>query len=537
MRHAGNDGHGAFHRTGPEAVTPEEARELRHELRTPVNHLIGYSELLLEEDGITADETAKVASIRSIARKVLELVPGLIGDTSPDGADADAEQAVSTLKNQVAALDQIAAALKTPTTSLPVADLDRLTSASARLGELAQRLTKGPLLVARGQGETAPPHDGRLETILVVDDDEANRNVLSRRLQKLGYGTIEACDGIEALEKLAEPASGIDLVLLDVMMPRLDGFAVLERHRNDPAIRHIPVIMISALDDMGSIVRCIEAGAEDYLPKPFDPILLKARVGACIEKKRLRDAEFALHAKVEAQAAELRAWNTDLEARVAAQVTEVERFNLMQRFVPPQLVEVLAAGGVDLLKSHRRDITALFCDLRGFTSFAERSEPEDIMAVLAEMHDSVGPLIFEQGGTLSQFTGDGMMVFFNDPIPCEEPARRAVTLALGMRDRVGVLSEKWKSRGHTLMLGVGVASGYATCGQIGFEGRFEYTAIGSVVNLAARLCGEAKGGEVLASERVISILSESVEAERLADVDLKGLAQPVPTFLIKQLRQ
>ena len=516
-------------------MTPEEARELRHELRTPVNHLIGYSELLLEEDGITAGETAKVASIRSIARKVLELVPGLIGDTSPDGADADAEQAVSTLKNQVAALDQIAAALKTPTTSLPVADLDRLTSASARLGELAQRLTKGPLLVARGQGETAPPHDGRLETILVVDDDEANRNVLSRRLQKLGYGTIEACDGIEALEKLAEPASGIDLVLLDVMMPRLDGFAVLERHRNDPAIRHIPVIMISALDDMGSIVRCIEAGAEDYLPKPFDPILLKARVGACIEKKRLRDAEFALHAKVEAQAAELRAWNTDLEARVAAQVTEVERFNLMQRFVPPQLVEVLAAGGVDLLKSHRRDITALFCDLRGFTSFAERSEPEDIMAVLAEMHDSVGPLIFEQGGTLSQFTGDGMMVFFNDPIPCEEPARRAVTLALGMRDRVGVLSEKWKSRGHTLTLGVGVASGYATCGQIGFEGRFEYTAIGSVVNLAARLCGEAKGGEVLASERVISILSESVEAERLADVDLKGLAQPVPTFLIKHL--
>ena len=517
-------------------MTPEEARELRHELRTPVNHLIGYSELLLEEEGITADEAAKVESIRSIAREVLELVPGLLADSPPDDVHADLEQSVSRLKNHVAALDRAATALKTPTTTLPTADLDRLTSAATRLGELAQRLTRGPLLVARSQGEAAAQHDGRLETILVVDDDEANRDVLSRRLQKLGYGTVEACDGIEALDKLAEADSGIDLVLLDVMMPRLDGFAVLERRRNDHAIRHIPVIMISALDDMASIVRCIEAGAEDYLPKPFDPVLLKARVGACIEKKRLRDIELALHAKVEAQAAELRAWNAELEARVAAQVTEVERFNLMQRFVPPQLVEVLAAGGVDLLKSHRRDITALFCDLRGFTSFAERSEPEDVMAVLAELHDAVGPLIFEQEGTLSQFTGDGMMVFFNDPIPCDEPARRAITLALGMRDRARELSKTWKGRGHHLELGVGVAAGYATCGQIGFDGRFEYTAIGSVVNLAARLCGEAKGGEVLVSERIVSMLGDAVETERLADVELKGMAQPVPTYLVKHLR-
>ena len=544
-------------------MTPDEIRELRHELRTPVNHLIGYSELLLEEDGITAATTQQLDAIRATARLVLELVPGLIADegdpADPESGDAahtatttidaghaagDTGHTVATaaataratpdpiraLTNRVAELTAMTTALLTSPGILPVADVERLSSATARLGELATRLTSGPVLIDRDTGHATDAVAGRLEMVLVVDDDEANRDVLGRRLQRLGYGVIEARDGIEALERLAEPNSGIDLVLLDVMMPRLDGFAVLERHRSDPAIRHIPVIMISALDDMASIVRCIEAGAEDYLPKPFDPVLLKARVGACVEKKRLRDAEHALLARVEAQAAELRTWNIELEARVAAQVRKVEQLNLMQRFVPPQLMEVIEAGGAELLESHRRDITALFCDLRGFTSFAERSEPEDVMEVLREMHDAVGPLIFELGGTLSQFTGDGMMVFFNDPIPCDDPARRAVTLAIGMRERVAVLSERWKMRGHDLTLGVGVAAGYATCGQIGFEGRFEYTAIGSVVNLAARLCGEAKGGQILVSDRVVAMLGDALQADRVGELELKGLARPTPVF-------
>ncbi len=510
-------------------MTPDEIRELRHELRTPVNHLIGYSELLLEEDGITAATTQQLDAVRATARLVLELVPGLIAEDGESVGTA-ATEAISTLTNRVDELTTMTKALLAEPGALPVADLERLASATARLGELATRLTSGPLLVSRDTGSTPEAAAGRLEMVLVVDDDEANRDVLGRRLQRLGYGVIEARDGIEALERLAEPDSGIDLVLLDVMMPRMDGFAVLERHRNDPAIRHIPVIMISALDDMASIVRCIEAGAEDYLPKPFDPVLLKARVGACVEKKRLRDGEQALLAQVEAQAAELHTWNQQLEARVADQVRKVEQLNLMQRFVPPQLMEVIAAGGVDLLKSHRRDITALFCDLRGFTSFAERSEPEDVMEVLREMHDAVGPLIFEQGGTLSQFTGDGMMVFFNDPIPCDDPARRAITLAIGMRERVGRLSERWKTRGHDLTLGVGVAAGYATCGQIGFEGRFEYTAIGSVVNLAARLCGEARGGQILVSDRVVAMLGDALRADRIGEVELKGMARPTPVF-------
>ena len=510
-------------------MTPDEIRELRHELRTPVNHLIGYSELLLEEDGITDTTTQHLDTIRATARLVLELVPGLIADEGEHTSGVAAES-ISALTTRVDELTAMTNALRASPGVLPVADVERLASATARLGELANRLSSGPVLVTRDSGRTGDAVAGRLEMVLVVDDDEANRDVLGRRLQRLGYGVIEARDGLEALELLAKPNSGIDLVLLDVMMPRLDGFAVLERHRNDPAIRHIPVIMISALDDMASIVRCIEAGAEDYLPKPFDPVLLKARVGACVEKKRLRDAEQALLARVEAQAGELKAWNVELEARVAEQVRKVEQLNLMQRFVPPQLMEVIEAGGAALLESHRRDITALFCDLRGFTSFAERSEPEDVMEVLREMHEAVGPLIFELGGTLSQFTGDGMMVFFNDPIPCDDPARRVITLAIGMRERVAVLSKQWKTRGHDLTLGVGVAAGYATCGQIGFEGRFEYTAIGSVVNLAARLCGEATGGQILVSDRVVSMLGDALRADHVGEIALKGLARPTPVF-------
>ncbi len=509
-------------------MTPEEARELRHELRTPVNHLIGYAELLLEEDDADEADIEALEAVRARAREVLELVPGLLGDGT-DGADGAAASAgsVTALIDRVAQLESLTDGLAA-TSSLPAADIERLSVAAARLGSLAGRLSEGPLLVQRDAGDAAAPMPGRLETVLVVDDDEANRNVLGRRLAKLGYGIVEARDGVEALERLAQPDAGIDLVLLDVMMPRLDGFAVLERHRADPAIRHIPVIMISALDDIASVVRCIEAGAEDYLPKPFDPVLLKARVAASIEKKRLRDAERDLLAQVAA-------WNTELERRVAEQVQEVERFSLMRRFVPPQLVEVMAAGGASMLQSHRAEITVLFCDLRGFTSFAERSEPEDVMAVLQEMHDAVGPVIFEQGGTLSQFTGDGMMVFFNDPIPCEGPERRAVTLGLAMRDRTERLADEWKRRGHELRLGVGIATGYATCGQIGFEGRFEYTAIGTVVNLAARLCGQAQGGEVLAAERVVAPLGDAVVTEPAGEIELKGMARPVAIHRVTAL--
>jgi adenylate cyclase len=510
-------------------VNAEEARELRHELRTPVNHLIGYAELLLEEaDALTPANRGLLETLRDQARQVLDIIPGLLDTQGEPG------EGVIRLRALVDQLKIGTAALTSAAGELPPADVQRLSSAAARLGEFVVRLGQGPLQTKRNTGMAEAPRAGRLETILVVDDDEANREVLGRRLQRLGYGVTEACDGIEALERMA--AGGVDMVLLDVMMPRMDGFAVLEKHRNDPAIRDIPVVMISALDDMTSITRCIEAGAEDYLTKPFDPVLLKARIGASLEKKRLRDAQKALLMQVEQQAGELRHWNQQLEARVAEQVTQVERLNQLRRFLPPQVADAISEGGIDNLRSHRREVSVLFCDLRGFTPFAEHAEPEDVMTVLGELHGTLGPLVFAQGGTLSQFTGDGMLVIFNDPMPCDDPAGRAVTLALAMRDRAEELSVIWRRRGHELQLGVGVATGYATCGRVGFEGRYEYAAIGTVTNLAARLCSEAEGGQVLISQRIATLLDGRLQADLKGNIEFKGIAKPVPTWVVRSLQ-
>ena len=508
-----------------------DAKSLRHELRTPVNHVLGYADLVLEEDQLDAELRQRLTGVRETAQRVLPMITGLLDH------DEDVSQAtVGALSGVVGQLSEQARAL--PRGGEHDADLDRIRTASQRLGELVSTLRGGGTGAGGRETEPTPDTGGGVSEstamVLVVDDDEANRNVLSRRLFRLGYGVVEASNGREALEILS--SQPIDLVLLDVMMPEMDGQEVLERKRGMPELRDIPVIMISALDDPDVAIRCIQQGAEDYLPKPFDPVLLQARVGACVEKKRLRDHEKRLLETVTRQAQELRSWNAELEQRVEEKVREVERLSVMQRFVPPQLAEAIEARGADLLKSHRREITVVFCDLRGFTPFSETAEPEDVMAVLAELHDAVGPAIFEHGGTLAYFTGDGMMVFFNDPLPCDDPAWKAVRLALEMRDRASVLSQAWRRRGHQLELGVGVAAGYATCGQVGFQGRYEYTAIGTVTNLASRLCGEAAGGQVLLSERVLALVDGRVEAESVGELALKGFARPVPAYALIAMR-
>lgn len=366
--------------------------------------------------------------------------------------------------------------------------------------------------------------------ILVVEDDPLNRMMLSIGLEQQGHEVIQAEDGQAALDILAsEP---IDLVITDIEMPRVDGYTLLDLRREDERLRDVPYIVVSAVDDMASIVRCIERGAEDYLPKPFDPVLLEARVTASLEKKRLRDRERELLRTVSRQAEELSAWNAELEARVAEKVREVERLGKLQRFVAPQIADILLSGTENLLESHRQEIAVLFCDLRGFTPFSETSEPEDVMAVLRELHEAIVPLVFEEEGTLAQFAGDGMMVMFNDPVPCPDPAVRAVRLGAAMIASANDLSAGWRRRGHTLEMGAGVALGYATCGRIGFEGRFEYTAIGSVVNLASRLCGEAKGGQLLVSERVHGIIDGQYPATPVGELSLKGFARPVPAYAL-----
>jgi class 3 adenylate cyclase len=222
---------------------------------------------------------------------------------------------------------------------------------------------------------------------------------------------------------------------------------------------------------------------------------------------------------------------------VADQVSQLEQLGRLRRFFSPQLAELIVAGGADdPLQTHRREVTVVFLDLRGFTAFAETAEPEEVMGVLREYHAEMGTLILQHEGTLERFTGDGMMIFFNDPVPVADPAERAIRMALAMRDRVRHLSIGWRKRGHDLALGVGIAQGYATIGAIGFEGRWDYGAIGTVTNLAARLCGEARGGQILVSSRVAGALEEVVDLEDVGAVTLKGFLKPVPVFNARALR-
>ncbi len=360
-------------------------------------------------------------------------------------------------------------------------------------------------------------------SILAVDDTPNNLTLLAELL-KDQYRVRVATNGAKALElAVAHPP---DLILLDIMMPGLNGYEVLERMRADARLRHIPVIMISAVGEIESVVRCIELGAEDYLPKPFNPTLLRARVGASLERKRLHDA-------VQAQAEQLAQWNRKLQERVDAQVTELERLGRLKRFFAPQLVDaILAGGGEELLKMHRREVVVSFVDLRGFTRFTERSEPEEVMQVLATYHEEMGRLIVEHEGTLEHFTGDGMMIFFNDPIPLPEPAKNAVRMAIAMQRRFSALREDWGRRGYALDLGIGITQGYATLGPIGFEGRWDYACIGSVANMAARLCAEAEGGQVLTDQKTFAGIADLVQAHSLGERLFKGIEYPTTVFNI-----
>ncbi len=360
-------------------------------------------------------------------------------------------------------------------------------------------------------------------TILAVDDLPQNLRLLDAVLSPRGYRVLTATSGEEALAML--PTSGADLVLLDILMPGMDGYEVCRRIRSSPGSEFLPVVMITASGDQEKL-RAIEAGADDFVTKPFVQGELLARVASLARVKRYHDT-------IERQAAELAEWNVELEARVSAQVEELQRVNRLRRFLSPQLVDlVIDSGDEAFLGSHRREIVVVFCDLRGFTPFAEASEPEEVMGVLAEYHEALGELIYRFEGTLERFTGDGLMVFFNDPLPIDDPAERAVMMAVAMRDRVAELAAGWSRRGNDLGFGIGIAQGFATLGRIGFEGRFDYAAIGSVTNLAARLCAEAGPSQILVAQRVFSATEEVAFGEAVGELDLKGFSRPVRTFAV-----
>ena len=357
--------------------------------------------------------------------------------------------------------------------------------------------------------------------ILAVDDTQANIEVLETVLLPNGFDLEGVNSGPAALAAIE--ANPPDLVLLDVVMPGMDGIEVCRRLRADPRTRNLPIVMVTASAGQERL-RALEAGADDFLPKPIDRAELLARVRSLVRIKRYVDT-------IESQAVELAGWNRTLEARVQDQIAELERFGRLRRLLPPQLAElVLSTGGESILDSHRREIAVVFCQLRGFAGFAETTEPEIVMSALEEYHAALGEEIARYEGTTGQITGDQLMVFFNDPVPCPEPAEQAVRTALGMRERLEELAARWRRRGHDLGFAAGVELGYATLGTIGFEGRRDYGAIGSVTTIAAGLCVAADVGQVLISQRVLSEIEDWIETSSLGELLIDGLSKPLAVF-------
>jgi adenylate cyclase len=516
-------------------------RAVRHEMRTSIHHVIGYSELLADQ----VAETELADDLRQIKRagnELLELVNTALDSSSFSADYPRVQQLGHAFRTPLNAILGYAELLQeAPREALPTtfaADLRRITAAGEKLLGLvsalldvtgvdrvlletpAMRLDEAQL-IANWDTRSMPSR-----RLLVVDDNDVNRDLLSRRLSRFGYSVLQAENGMQALEMAS--AGDVDLVLLDLFMPGLDGYEVCRQIRKNPATLTLPVVMLTASGEEEK-VKALEAGVDDFIPKPFNQSELLARVRSLLRVK-------AYHDLVQRQALELAEWNRTLEAKVRVQVDELERIGRLRRYLSPQVAEVIISSGDEsLLHSHRREICVVFCDLRGFTAFAEATEPDELMAVLREYHSVLGDLIDRFEGTLERFAGDGIMVFFNDPIPIPDPALRAVTMAIAMRSRMAAMTASWRTRGHDLGFGVGIALGEATLGRIGFDRRFDYAAIGRVTNLAARLCAVASAGQILVSQAVCTAITDRVLAEPVAELNLKGFAQPVAAFNVQDL--
>jgi class 3 adenylate cyclase/CheY-like chemotaxis protein len=380
-----------------------------------------------------------------------------------------------------------------------------------------------------GRGDRQPGramHDP--PRILIVDDNETNRDILTARLATQGYELCQAADGEEALAVARKQLP--DLILLDVMMPKLNGIDVCRNLKSDKALPFMPIILVTAKADTKDVVAGLDAGADEYLTKPVDQAALVARVRSVLRLK-------SLHDRAAAQAADLASWNETLEQRVTQQVEQIERIGRLQYFLPPQIARlVVSAGQERMLESHRRDVTVLFCDLRGFSAFSELAEPEEVILVLREYHATLGKLVDKYEGTVDSFTGDGLLVLFNDPVPCPDASMRAVQMAIEMRDELATLSTKWSRSGHDIGFGIGIAHGYATLGTIGYEGRLQYSVMGKVANLAARLCDKANNGQILVDINVFSAVETGADVEFTDEVVFKGFSRPVKTFNVRGLK-
>ena len=370
--------------------------------------------------------------------------------------------------------------------------------------------------------------DDGVARILVVDDVPENVRLLEAVLAPRGYDVVSATDGSVALE-LAGSAKP-DLVLLDVVMPQPDGYEVCRRLREREETAMLPVIMLTASDGQEK-TKAIEAGADDFISKPFDHHELLARVRSLLRIKRYHDT-------IKAQAAELLELNRTLEERVRTQVEELERLRRLQRFLSPQLADaIVLSGDESILSSHRREVAMFFVDLRGWTTFVDAVEPEELMRVLGEFHSTIGGLVRRFDATVGFLEGDGVQLFFNDPIEVPDAALRAVRLGCALRVEMAELTPRWRRRGYDLDFGAGIALGYATCGEVGFEGRSDYAAIGAVTNLASRLADEATGGQILIEQRLYAEVEGDVGVEPVGEVTLKGFRRPVAAFNVVTVRE
>lgn len=358
--------------------------------------------------------------------------------------------------------------------------------------------------------------------ILVVDDVEANMLLLENLLRQRGFANVQ-CTTESRKVVAMHAAEPFDLILLDLQMPPPDGIAVMEQLKLSAGDDFLPVIVVSAFSDAENRLRALRMGARDYILKPFEAPEVMQRIMNHLEvrmlyRERQRQSEI-------------------LETRVREQVTQLERLSRLQRFFSPQLAEKIVAGTLgDPLKTHRSDITAVSIDLRRFTAFTESAQPEEVMEALRQFHSVIGPLILRYQGTIEYFAGDGIMVIFNDPLEMPDSTERAVRMAIEMRAAMVPVTEGWRRNGFDLGMGIGIANGYATIGTIGFEGRWDYAVVGPVVNLASRLCSEAKSGEIIVDRKVFRRIHDTVEAESAGDLVLKGFSQPVPAFMIGQVR-
>src|SRR5690349_16872836 len=356
--------------------------------------------------------------------------------------------------------------------------------------------------------------------ILVVDDQRSNVEMLAGVLKGRGYAVHTALDGQQALEQVRDIHP--DLVVSDILMPNVDGYDLCRRLRSAPETALLPVILVTSLDAQGERIKGLEAGADDFLSKPINWEELFARVRSLLRVKALQD--------------ELKDVNEKLAERVREQVAQLERLSRLKRFFSKPVAEAIVAGGEEILEPHRREITAVFLDLRGFTAFTDRADPDQVLELLRAYHATLGRTVGDFSGTLEHFAGDGVMIFFNDPLPVDKPAERAVRMAIALQKAFTPIAEEWKKLGHEVGLGVGISQGNATLGVIGFEERWEYAAIGNVPNLAARLCGTAHVGEIIVDASTEQDIARIAEVESIGPLSLRGFVQPVPAFRLKSLK-